>query len=120
MASAKPRKQRKRAANAPWHRLHKRLAAHVDPRLREKGKLAIPRAVPVRKGDIVRIVRGGFRGREGKVVSVDVRNSLVTVEKVVIRKTDEKEVARPIHASNLVIMKLDDTDPRRLERYRKE
>ena len=120
MVSAKPRKQRKRAANEPWHRLHKRLAAHVDPRLREKGNLAIPRAIPVRKGDIIRIVRGGFRGREGKVVEVDVRKGLVTIEKVVIRKTDEKEVARPVHPSNLIITKLDDTDPRRLERYRKE
>ena len=120
MASAKARKQRKRAANEPWHRLHKRIAAHVDPRLREKGTLALPRAIPVRKGDFIRIVRGGFRGREGKVVSVDLHKGLVTVEKVVIRKTDEKEVARPIHPSNLVITKLDDTDPRRRERYRKE
>lgn len=118
MASAKPRKQRKRASTEPWHRLHKRVAAHVDPRLREKGKLALPRALPVRKGDFVRIVRGGFRGREGKVVAVDVHSGLVTVEKVVIRKTDEKEVARPIHPSNLLITKLDDTDPRRLERFR--
>ncbi len=120
MSSAKPGKQRKRAANAPWHRLHRRLAAHIDPRLREKGKLALPRAIPVRKGDFVRIVRGGFRGREGKVVSVDVREGLVTVEKIVIRKTDEKEVARPVHPSNLLITKLDDTDPRRLERFREK
>ena len=118
MASAQPRKQRKRAANEPWHRRHKRLAAHVDPRLREKSKAAIPRAIPVRKGDIVRIVRGGFRGRDGKVISVDVRNSLVTVEKIVIKKTDEKEVARPIHPSNLVITKLDESDRRRLNRFR--
>ena len=118
MVSAQPRKQRKRAANAPWHKLHRRLAAPVDPRLREKAKGAIPRAVPVRKGDVVRIVRGAFRGRDGKVVSVDVRNSLVTIEKIVIKKTDEKEVARPVHPSNLVITKLDDSDRRRADRYR--
>jgi len=118
MASAQPRKQRKRAANEPWHRRHKRLAARLDPRLREKSKAPLPRAIPVRKGDVVRIVRGGFRGRDGKVVSVDVVHALVTVEKIVIKKTDEKEVARPIHASNLLITKLDESDKRRLDRYR--
>lgn len=117
MVSAKPRIQRKRAANAPLHRRRAALAAHVDPKLHERSKARLPRAVPVRKGDSVRVMRGSFRGREGTVVSVDAAAGSVVVEGITIQKTDEKKVARPIHASNLMIVKLDETDPRRRERY---
>lgn len=118
MASAKPRVQRRRAADAPLHVRRKRLAAHLDPALHEKTKERLPRAIPVRKGDTVRVTRGSFRGRQGSVVSVDVNDGTVVVEGITIEKTDEKKVARPIHASNLLIVKLDETDPRRRERYR--
>ena len=40
----------------------------------------------------------------------------VTVEGIKIKKTDEKEVARPLHASNLILIALDETDPRRREK----
>ncbi|MGQ0797325.1 MAG: 50S ribosomal protein L24 [Methanobacteriota archaeon] len=120
MASSKPRMQRKRAANAPLHRRQAALAAHLDPRLHERSKAHLPRAVPVRKGDNVRIMRGGFRGREGTVVSVDAREGTVVIEGITIEKTDEKKVARPIHASNLMITKFDETDPRRRARFAKE
>jgi large subunit ribosomal protein L24 len=119
MVSRKPRVQRRRAANAPLHVRRKRLAAHLDPALHEKAKERLPRAIPVRKGDAVRVMRGAFRGREGSVVSVDVNEGSAVIEGITIEKTDEKKVARPIHASNLMIVKLDETDPRRRERYRR-
>jgi large subunit ribosomal protein L24 len=65
-------------------------------------------------------MRGGFRGREGTVVSVDVREGTVVIEGITIEKTDEKKVARPLHASNLMITKLDETDPRRRARLARE
>src|SRR5256885_13615051 len=113
MVSAQPRKQRKRAAEAPWHQRRKSLAAHVDPALRKKLDWKIPRAVPLRKGDEVFIARGKFRGRKGKIISVNTVKGTVTVEGIKIKKTDEKEVARPLHASNLILVALDETDPRR-------
>jgi len=100
MTSSKPRTQRKRAANAP---------------LQAKGRL--PRALPVRKGDTVRIMRGGFRGREGKVVSVDRVHGTVVIEGITIEKVDEKKVGRPLHASNLMIIRMDDTDPWRRRKF---
>lgn len=117
MVSAKPRTQRRRAAMAPLHRRRAWVAAHVDPKLHEKSKVRLPRAIPVRKGDTVRVMRGGFRGREGTVVSVETRDGTVVVEGITLEKVDEKKVARPIHASNLQIIKLDETDPRRRARY---
>ncbi len=119
MASKQPRKQRREKAEAPWHVRHKNLAAHVDPVLRKKNEWKIPRAVPLRKGDEVLIVRGkkAFRGRKGKVISVDMTRGTVNVEGITIKKTGEnKEVARPLHPSNLILVALDETDPRRRQK----
>src|SRR3970282_1502249 len=118
MARSLPRKQRKRPAEAPWHVKHKAVAAHVDPELRKKYKWTLPRALPLRKGDEVLIARGSFRGRKGKIIGVKVPKGTVTVEGVKIKKTDEKEVARPLHPSNLIILGLDESDPRRREEMR--
>ena len=117
MVSAQPRKQRKRAAEAPWHQRRKSLAAHVDPALRKKLDWKIPRAVPVRKGDEVFIARGKFRGRKGKVIGVDTTDITVTIEGIKIKKTDEKEVARPVHPSNLILVAIDETDVRRRAKW---
>ena len=72
---------------------------------------------PGRKGDTVRIMRGGFRGKEGKVVSVDRVHGTVVIEGITIEKVDEKKVARPLHASNLLIVRMDDTDPWRRRKF---
>jgi len=113
MVSTKPRIQRKRAAKAPLHRRRGAVSAHLDAKLHDKSKVRLPRALTIRKGDTVRVMRGTFRGREGNVVSVDRDRGTVVIEGITIEKVDEKKVARPIHASNLLITKLDETDPRR-------
>jgi large subunit ribosomal protein L24 len=118
MTSAKPRTQRKRAANAPLHRRRLLASSHLAPEIHDKTKGRLPRALPVRKGDTVRIMRGGFRGREGKVVSVDRVHGTVVIEGITIEKVDEKKVPRPLHASNLMIVRMDDTDPWRRKKFR--
>ncbi|HKZ48901.1 MAG TPA: 50S ribosomal protein L24 [Thermoplasmata archaeon] len=115
MTTTKARKQRKRLFNAPLHRRGKRIACHVDKTLREKNP-GLPRAVPLRKGDQVKVFRGEFRGKTGKVTAVDHREFRVTVEDLTVAKADDKLVPRPIHASNLVIISFDETDARRRER----
>ncbi len=117
MTSIKARTQRRRTGRAPLHRRRASTAAHLDPKLHEKSKVRLPRAVAVRQGDTVRVMRGGFRGREGTVVSVEATKGTVIVEGLTIEKRDEKKVGRPIHASNLMIVKLDDTDPRRRAKF---
>lgn len=117
MSSTQPRKQRKRAANAPLHRKRILTSSHLAPEVHDKSKGRLPRALPVRKGDTVRIMRGGFRGREGKVVSVNRMKGTVVIEGITIEKTDEKRVARPLHASNLLIIRMDDTDAWRRRKF---
>src|SRR3989304_3810572 len=117
MTSGKARTQRRRAAEAPLHRKRAAAAAHLDPKLLEKSKVRLPRALPIRKGDTVRIMRGNFRGKEGSVVSVDAVDGTVVIEGITIEKTDEKKVARPVHSSTLMIVKMDDTDPWRRRKF---
>jgi len=105
MVSSKARNQRRIRANAPVHIKRKMLSAHLSNDLRkEYGK----RAARVCVGDTVLVLRGAedIRGAEGKVVGVDTDNGRITVEGITIAQADKTEVARPVHASNVVITKL--------------
>ncbi len=104
MKSKQPGKQRKARYNAPLHIRHKFMAAPLSEDLQGKyGK----RGFPVRKGDTVRVIRGDDKGKEGKVRSVDLKKEKITLEGVVVARSDLSEVPRPIHPSNVVITKLD-------------
>ena len=66
-------KQRKALYNAPAHTHGKHLNVTLSKELRaDIGK----RSLPIRSGDIVRVLRGDFDGHEGKVIAVD-RKSVV-------------------------------------------
>ncbi|MFQ5837567.1 MAG: 50S ribosomal protein L24 [Thermoplasmata archaeon] len=109
--SRKPRKQRKRAYESPHHRRGRLLSAHLSPKYLEDTKVRYPRSLPIREGDTVVVMRGSQKGHEGKVARVDHRGIRVYVEGVTTTKADGTEVGKPIHPSNLMITKLDMTDP---------
>ena len=114
--SRQPRKQRKFLFNAPLHIRRKFLSAHLSDDLITKYKR---RSFPIAKGDTVKVVRGDFKGHTGKVAEVDLKRGVVKVEGVLITKADGKRVMRPLHPSNLIITKLNLTDPirrKKLER----
>lgn len=69
------------------------------------------RSLPVIRGDTVKIMRGEFKGTTGKVRKVNTRKGSLEIEGVTITKVDGKKVSRPIHASNVLITKLNLTDP---------
>jgi len=112
MVSSKARIQRKTSANAPVHVKRKMLSAHLSKDLsKQYGK----RSARVCVGDTVVIERGaeGIRGVEGKVLSVDTKTGQVTIEGITINQADGTAVARPVHASNLTIVKLNLDDAKR-------
>lgn len=113
MVSKKPSKQRKRLFKAPLHKRGKIMSVHLSPELREKYEL---RAVPIRVGDKVRIMRGDNKGIEGKVTKVDRKNYRVYVENVVRENIRGEKVPIPIHYSNLMIIELDLSDEWRKRR----
>jgi len=86
------------------------LRCQLDEFLREDYGL---RSLVVKKGDLVRIMRGQFRDTEGKVVKVDYRNVRVYVESGTTTKADGKEVQIPLHPSNLRITQLELDDERK-------
>lgn len=105
MVSSKARNQRKMRANAPAHIKRNMLSSHLSADLqKEYGK----RSARVCLGDTVMVLRGGedIRGVEGKVIGVMTDEGRITIEGVTINQADNTAVARPIHASNVVITKL--------------
>jgi large subunit ribosomal protein L24 len=107
--SSKARLQRKRQYNAPAHTKRRMVSSHLSDDLREKyGR----RSARVCKGDTVVIVRGNedIKGIEGKVMDVATDTGRVTIDGITVNQADGTAVARPIHASNLVIVKLNLAD----------
>jgi len=107
MKSTKPRKQRKNLFNAPLHKKRKWIAAHLEEKLLLKYD---KRAVPVIKGDTVKVMRGNFKGHEDKVAEVNVKDRTIEIEGITMTKAKGDKIARPIHPSNVMITKLNLTD----------
>lgn len=117
--SAKPSAQRRQLYNMPLHLRHKLLSAKLSKDLQQKYGI---KRLPVRAGDVVRIMRGDFAGHEGKVVKVDLKRARIFIEGVQIKKADKTPVYYPVHPSKVMIVKLDVSDKYRLriiERRRK-
>ena len=125
--SMKPTKQRKAHFNAPLHEKRKRISARLQldkPDARFDGV----RTVTVRVGDTVRVTRGelasggkrhgGKRGADplsGPVIRIDSEKGRLYVEGAKASKADNKEEAVPVHSSNVVVVKLDETDKLRVQ-----
>jgi len=107
MMSKKPRKQRKKHFNEPLHRLRKSISAHLEENLLIKYNR---RAIPVVKGDTVKIMRGSFKGHEEKIAKVDVKKRKLHIEGITLIKADGNKIPRPIDPSNVLITKLNLTD----------
>ena len=110
-ASIRPAKQRKYAAEAPLHIKHKLLGAHLSKELRTKHQR---RSISIRNGDKIKIARGQFRGKTGKVERVLLRKCRVLIGGIELTKRDGSKVPYPIHPSNCIITELS-SDKRRLE-----
>lgn len=107
LKTVQPRKQRRILFNLPLHLRWRLLTATLSPNLREE--LGIKR-LPIRKNDIVKIVRGDWKGYEGKVMRVDLKRVKIFVEGVTLKKADGTEVFYSIHPSKVMIIKLGDVD----------
>jgi len=74
------------------------------------------RSFPLRRGDVVKIVRGDYAGLEGKVTRVNLKKTTITVEGVTREKADGKTVHIPIHPSKVAITRLNTEDKWRTQR----
>jgi large subunit ribosomal protein L24 len=119
MTSKHADKQRKALYNAPNHVRNKTVGSHLSEELIEKlGR----KTVRVIKGDTVKVVRGDEKilGVEGKVTSVDTEKGRLIIEGVTTAKADGTLIERPVHASNVVVTKLELKDNYRKQKLHSE
>ena len=109
-SSKQPRKQRKYIANAPLHIKRKLMGVNLSKELRKKYQ---KRSVPLRKKDTVKIMRGKFKGKKGKVIKVLLKTQKVEVEGIQIKKQDGSKVNIKLRSSNLQIIELNVEDKKR-------
>ena len=117
--SSKPSKQRKLLFQAPDHIRYKHFAAPLSPELRKTYGI---RRLPVRRGDTVRVMRGDYKGFEGKISRVDRKKYRIYIEGLTREKVDGTAVFVPVHPSKVMITKLNLEDKWRrliLERKKK-
>jgi large subunit ribosomal protein L24 len=110
-ASVKPRKQRIAVAHALLHARGEFLASHLSKELRQKHK---HRALRVRVGDKVKIMRGTFRNKTGTVERVNTLKHKVYITGIELTKREGGKSLMPVHPSNLLIQELNLTDKKRL------
>jgi len=122
VSSKDPRKQRKGRYNAKPHNRRKLISSHLCG---DSGNDLIHqyncRSLPVVKGDMVRVVRGDedVRGKEAIVTEIFSRNMTIGLEGINTKKADGSEITRKIAPSNVVIIKLNLSDPKRKEKLDK-
>jgi large subunit ribosomal protein L24 len=103
--SKQPRKQRKYLANAPLHLRKKFVSINLSKELRKKqGK----RNLPAKKGDKVKIFSGKFKGKTGKILTVNLKTSKIIVEDIQVKKQDGSKANFKLQPSNLQIIELAD------------
>ena len=114
--STQTRKQRKYRYNAPLHVKQKMAHVHLSKELREKHGF---RNAQVKKGDKVKILRGKFSKKEGKVERVDLKDGKVYVTGMEMIKKDGTKVLASFDPSNLMITTLDTSGKKRKVTARK-
>ena len=117
IGSRQARKQRKYLANAPQHIEQRLLSSHLSKDLRKKYSR---RSFPLKKGDMVKVMRGKLAKKFGKVSVIDVKNTRVAIEGIQVTKKEGIKVNTWFHASNLQIIELNLEDKRRLDSIKKE
>ena len=111
-SSKQPRKQRKYLARAPMHIKNKFLSVNLSKELRKKyGK----RNIPLKKGDVVKIMRGKFKKKQGKVTKVELKNSKISVEGIQVKKQEGSKADIKLRPSNLQIIELNLEDKKRIK-----
>ncbi|EXX75948.1 60S ribosomal protein L26B variant 3 [Rhizophagus irregularis] len=101
--SSSRRKSRKAHFSAPSSVRRKIMSAALSKELRDKYNT---RSIPIRKDDEVRIVRGTFKGRDGKVLRVYRKRWVIHIDRISKEKISGNTVPVGIHPSNVVVTKL--------------
>jgi large subunit ribosomal protein L26e len=97
------RKARRAHFQAPSHVRRIIMSSRLSKEMRAKHSV---RAMPVRKDDEVKVLRGKFKGKEGKVTQVYRLKWVIHIDKVTRENNRKATVNVGIHPSNVEITKL--------------
>ena len=109
--SSQARKVRKAFFNATKDDKHVAMSAPLSKELQETHGI---KRLPIRRDDEVRVVRGKYPDREGRVTAVKLSTMRIHIDQVSFEKVNGQSVPVPIHPSNVVITKL------KMDKHRKE
>jgi len=87
------------------------LSSNLSKELRKKYGT---RSMELRKDDKIKIMRGEFRGKDGKIIEVDMKKLKVYIEGIQRTKKDGSKVNVPLDPSNLQITEIIE-DKRRIK-----
>ncbi|MBN2141701.1 50S ribosomal protein L24 [Candidatus Woesearchaeota archaeon] len=108
--SKAPRKQRKYRHNAPLHTRTSFMNTMLSKDLAKKYGVG---RIRVRSGDKVKVMRGKYRKTEGKVDTLNIKKSTVTITGIERSKKDGSKAMIPLQVSNLMIVDLVTDDKKR-------
>lgn len=111
--SSQPRKQHKYRFRSPLHIKQKLMHVHLSPELRKKYAL---RNCQTRIGDKVKILRGQFRKKEGRIERINLKRGQVFITGAERIKKEGTKLLVPIHPSNLMIIELNLDDKKRRQK----
>ena len=114
--SSKPRTSRRTHMQMDMHIRSKTIAGHLNKKLREE---LGTRSISLRKGDIVEIMRGSFKGKEGKITKVERGTRKIHVEKVIRKKSDGTEYDVAIDPSKVMVVGIEKGDKKRFKSKKK-
>ncbi|EOD22675.1 hypothetical protein EMIHUDRAFT_368288, partial [Emiliania huxleyi CCMP1516] len=97
------RKSRKAHFNASSSQRRIIMSSALSNELRKKHSV---RSMPVRKDDEVSVVRGTYKGREGKVIQCYRKKWVIHIDRITREKQSGATVQVGIHPSKCVITKL--------------
>lgn len=112
-SSKQPRKQRKYKAEAPLHIKRRFLSCNLSKELRKKYS---KRNAIVVKEDKVRVMRGKFKKKQGKIIRVFTKLGKIHIEGLQVKKQDGSKVAVKLQPSNLQIIDMNLDDKKRMQK----
>ena len=114
-SSKKPSTTRKLLGTLAAHSRSKKVAAHLNEKLAKEFER---RSIPLRKDDTVKIVRGDFKGKTGKILRIDRKIAKIFVEKVIRKKSDVTEFEVAIDPSKVIVLEIQRDDKKRIGKNR--
>ncbi len=112
-SSKQTRKQRKYRHNAPTHVRRKLIGAVLSKELREKYGT---RNTHLRSGDEVKVMRGKFFGKQGKVGEIDLKHLRIKVDGISREKRTGEKIETWFDSSKVKIISLNTSDSKRFKK----